>query len=74
MTAIVGWQRVRAGRYQHDTGAQVFRVSNDAGEWAIKRPDGITSAGYGSMQEAMQHVQQQQRQTACVRYLAANKR
>lgn len=74
MTAIVGWQRVRAGRYQHDSGAQVFRVSDESNEWAIKRPDGTKHAGYDSMQEAMKHAQPQQRQTACVRYLAPNQR
>lgn len=74
MTAIVGWQRVRAGRYQHDSGVQVFRVSNEGSEWAIKRQDGTKHSGYGSMQEAMKHAQTQQRQTACVRYLAPNQR
>jgi len=57
MTAIVGWQRVRPGRYRHDSGAQVFRVADDAHEWAIKQPGGNTVAGYASMQLAMQKAQ-----------------
>jgi hypothetical protein len=58
MKAIVGWQRVRAGRYRHESGAQVYHAAAQGSEWVAELPTGEVVSGLQSMQDAMHYAQQ----------------
>jgi hypothetical protein len=60
MKAIVGWQRVRAGRYRHESGAQVYHAAAQGSEWVAELPTGEAVSGHQSMQDAMHYAQQQE--------------